>query len=127
MAAVAEFTLIGNLLALQTQLRPGNRTQPFRPDLLFAVGAGAVPASLQSAEGVFDLAKPARRAIEVSDGEFARLGRLHLIHGVRRLLDAHFFSQAKALCDLLACILQLFLNLESVALRCHDASPFELL
>src|SRR5579863_3287002 len=91
-AAVTLFTLIGNLLALEAELCPWNCTKAIRPDLLLAVGAGAVLARLQSTEGIFDLAKPARRAVQVSDGEFARLGRLDLIHGVSRLLNAHFFS-----------------------------------
>src|ERR1019366_3443648 len=123
MPAVTEFTLISHLLAFQEELRPGNRAEPFGPDPLFAVRTGAVLANVQSVECFFDHTKPARRAVKIANGKFARHGSLNLIHRVRCLLDAHLVPQAQTLSDVSACVFQLFLHLQLVELRRHGASP----
>jgi hypothetical protein len=107
MPAVTGFDLISHLLALQAELRPGDRAKPFGPDALFAVRAGAVLVKVQSAQGIFDLAKPAHRAVKIADGQVASRGSLNLIHRVRYLFDAHLVPQAQTLGNLPVCVFQL--------------------
>jgi hypothetical protein len=90
--AVGTLTSIRNLLALQTELRPGKGAEPLGPDLLFAVRADAVFAFVQPAQGFFNLAQAAHRTVKASNGEVPCLGSLHLVHFVRRLLNARFIS-----------------------------------
>src|ERR1022692_4639619 len=121
MLALPAFAPVGEFLAPEAWLRPGNSAEPFGPDLLLAIQTGAIFANVQSAQGFFDLAKPARRAVKIPDGKLARRSSLNLVHRVRRLLDANLFSQAKTLCDLLAGVLQVYSNLQFVKRRCHRA------